>query len=794
MKKLDCLTAIERLSEFKGSQSDDAVSAQIDHIIDIIKHINDDGIDKANSLKIFLNKAGKPSMLDNVNSELQFIIKELQGIEKNDKYTYKRESKSKQTGKNDGLRKKVLLLIFAGLSGVLFIVGLIFAFLDNDNLKWIAFFTPTGTLGAMLQLILGLREWLSDIKSETVPKKQKTKKIGAWVGFWIIVAILLAGAVVAMYFSCLGGLWHTSPLAEKEVNHHVATCDEDEYYEMTCLNCNKVWNKYIKGTAKGHTKDSGKIVKKATCTLEGKRTYKCITCGKLLREETIPAKGHAEDLGETTKEATCALDGEKVFKCTVCHEQVRKEVIPAKGHTEDNGEITKVQSCSGEGERTYKCTDCGSVLRTEPIEKLPHKYAVYESYWNEDGYKEPTSISVAAIPCYCGVCGHKDAFYWNDKQFESEQDAKIRLADKYVANTVVMFDEAKGLLVINLSKQTNALSGLLPYSSIYNTTTKVLTLPNSYGNIGNSVNQVEILGSTAALSEFSITTDSFNTLKLTLQNISFTAKNGIGLDLSKVSNAELTIVGSVTVKGANGKAGISARSLSVHGDSNLTVEGGRGEPGVYGGERNGKIGGIGINATRLAISVSGTVNIYGGVGGDADDRFPGKDANGKYDGNNGDGTNGEDGYKGGTGGTAIHADKVVITKGIVSAKGGDGGCGGDAGECNYKWEFDKHVKGGTGGAGGNGAVAIDVKAIEITGGELYATGGDGGDSGKRGGCHNNEHGTGKFEAGSASDGDYGAAGEGGLGVSSGCDISGDKLQVFNTAGQKGTVNEELNQC
>ena len=231
-----------------------------------------------------------------------------------------------------------------------------------------------------------------------------------------------------------------------------ATCENTGKTEGShCSVCNTVIKKQEILPATGHTWDSGKVTKAATCTTDGEKTYTCTTCHKtriesvpktghtevkdavtpatcenagktegshcsicgtvLKKQETLPVLGHTWDSGKVTKAATCTTDGEKIYTCTTCHktriESVPKtghtevkdaatpatcentgktegshcsicgtvikqqETLPATGHTWDNGKSTKQASCTENGEKVYTCTTCQKT-RTETIPATGH--------------------------------------------------------------------------------------------------------------------------------------------------------------------------------------------------------------------------------------------------------------------------------------------------------------------------------------------------------------------------------------------------------------------------------------
>lgn len=149
--------------------------------------------------------------------------------------------------------------------------------------------------------------------------------------------------------------------------------------------------------ATGHTVTTWELVKKATCSAEGKEKGVCDVCGQTV-EQAIPIDpvAHAFDNGVETP-ATCTVDGKVVYTCTLCN-ATQEVAIPATGHTWDAGEVTTAPGCETEGVKTFTCTVCG-VTRTEPIPATGHKPDAGKVT------KEPT-CTVDGVKTYtCTVCG-----------------------------------------------------------------------------------------------------------------------------------------------------------------------------------------------------------------------------------------------------------------------------------------------------------------------------------------------------------------------------------------------------
>lgn len=117
------------------------------------------------------------------------------------------------------------------------------------------------------------------------------------------------------------------------------------------------------------------IAEAATCTTDGKTTYKCTTAG-CTHEAVIPgdvAKGHTEaPIAE--KAATCTdtgLTGGK--QCSVCSVVLEEQTeVPALGHKFGEWTVEKEATVEAEGLRVRKCTNTGcDASESEAIEKLP---------------------------------------------------------------------------------------------------------------------------------------------------------------------------------------------------------------------------------------------------------------------------------------------------------------------------------------------------------------------------------------------------------------------------------------
>ena len=113
----------------------------------------------------------------------------------------------------------------------------------------------------------------------------------------------------------------------------------------------------------------------ATCTTDGKTTYKCTTagCEHVAEIITETAKGHTEVAMEE-KAATCTETGLTGGKqCSVCSVVLEEQTeVPALGHKFGDWVVEKEATEEAEGLRVRKCTNAGcDASESEVIPMLP---------------------------------------------------------------------------------------------------------------------------------------------------------------------------------------------------------------------------------------------------------------------------------------------------------------------------------------------------------------------------------------------------------------------------------------
>ena len=262
------------------------------------------------------------------------------------------------------------------------------------------------------------------------------------------------------------------------------------------------------------------------------------------------------------------------------------------------------------------------------------------------------------------------------------------------------------------------------------------------------------------------------------------------LDISSLKHdtiGELVVNGGIGYPKGTGGNGISAKNIKFEGYLKISVLGGKGFDVFEKSIGDGNSGGLGILANSITIELDSVSEfiVSGGKGGNAYHRSSGD--------NPGDGENGIDGFKGGNGAHGIQCKSIEVISGNLVVTGGDGGGGGDASECNLGGPWNKDVKGGTGGNGGDAGFGIVAEIITVHDNvnvNVSLTGGTGGYTGRRGGCNKDQH-QGMFTE--AKDGDKGTPGDGGLALSSTCEIIDPAKKIVATNGETGWVDDRLNQ-
>ena len=115
-----------------------------------------------------------------------------------------------------------------------------------------------------------------------------------------------------------------------------------------------------------------------TCTEKGSQTYRCSSCGEIIRvEEVAPNSGYwYHDRQTVTVQPTCTEDGYKVTKCGRCGKELSSRTKTANALGHQFVETTVDPTCTESGYTVSKCTRCGKETgeRTNLVAPLGHEY------------------------------------------------------------------------------------------------------------------------------------------------------------------------------------------------------------------------------------------------------------------------------------------------------------------------------------------------------------------------------------------------------------------------------------
>ena len=259
-------------------------------------------------------------------------------------------------------------------------------------------------LNAATCIKTGKKKWICDIcgdsKIENIPVIEHSWDNGK------ITQKATCTTVGAKIYTCINcektRMEEIPALGHKEVKDLAvkATCEKSGKTEGShCSVCKIVIKKQTTIPALGHSWNSGKVTKAATCTETGIKTYTCTRCQKTKTEE-IKVTGHKEAKDLAVK-ATCEKVGKSEGShCSVCGKVIKaQKEVPALGHSWNSGKVTKAATCTETGVKTYTCTRCQKT-KTEEIKAT--------------GHKEVKDAAVAATcekagkteGSHCSVCGN----------------------------------------------------------------------------------------------------------------------------------------------------------------------------------------------------------------------------------------------------------------------------------------------------------------------------------------------------------------------------------------------------
>ena len=157
-----------------------------------------------------------------------------------------------------------------------------------------------------------------------------------------------------------------------------ATCTAAGTKTYTCTRCKKTRTETIAATGHKVVKDAAVA---ATCETAGKTEGShCSVCNTVIKAQTTTAAlGHSWDSGKVTKAATCTTAGTKTYTCTRC-KKTRTETIAATGHkVVKDAAVAATCETAGKTEGSH-CSVCGTVLKAQTTTAaLGHDYGEWKT-------------------------------------------------------------------------------------------------------------------------------------------------------------------------------------------------------------------------------------------------------------------------------------------------------------------------------------------------------------------------------------------------------------------------------
>ena len=180
------------------------------------------------------------------------------------------------------------------------------------------------------------------------------------------------------------------------------TCKTKGYTERTCERCD-LYEKTNETdpVADAHVAKLDKVIREATCTVNGLGRYTCELCGEYLGYRAIEAKHvYGAPIFDEGKEATCGKPGYGYYVCTVCGEKSEKTEIPATGKHQFVDEFVIDATCEEPMKVGRICKVCGKAdgeVKTVG-EKLGHD-------WDDGELKDADCEKAERVVYTCKRCG-----------------------------------------------------------------------------------------------------------------------------------------------------------------------------------------------------------------------------------------------------------------------------------------------------------------------------------------------------------------------------------------------------
>lgn len=200
-----------------------------------------------------------------------------------------------------------------------------------------------------------------------------------------------------------------------------ATCSEEGKVEKTCETCGYTWTESIPKTEHHYVTTTTKL---DTCEEKSEYTVeKCSMCGSIKEtSKKLYYSAHDYQIESINKEPTCTEDGEYVYKCSKCGKTETKK-LPATGH---NIELVnaKEATCTEKGYTGDKvCKKCGKTITIgREIKAKGHRYPEiisfikYETIEDSEHKGLMCNYSYEAIKLTCSVCNETEEHRSSDNK------------------------------------------------------------------------------------------------------------------------------------------------------------------------------------------------------------------------------------------------------------------------------------------------------------------------------------------------------------------------------------------
>lgn len=171
----------------------------------------------------------------------------------------------------------------------------------------------------------------------------------------------------------------------------VVTAKKDGKANIYCLASNGKHYKCVVSVT--HTHQYVAEIKQSPCTQKEYKVYRCSICGKTYADVAQEVEGHHWDDGKVTKKATCTVDGVKTYSCTACL-QTRTVAISKTGH-QYHTVVTKAAALKKNGSIVTKCKLCGSKKGSSTI-SYPKTLHLSKTAYTYNGHVQRPRVAVIA--------------------------------------------------------------------------------------------------------------------------------------------------------------------------------------------------------------------------------------------------------------------------------------------------------------------------------------------------------------------------------------------------------------